>query len=282
MDLTSRLRCEVAERHSVCDLSVYDIKGHRGTDGLKSDDHVVVLMNNPGKLSVFWEGCRKLCDEVLSGDLIYSPAGSTISCEHHDVVDSAFIRLKQATFARATMGDIDHTMIDFSGRHVRQATTTALAGAALSVGMASTYHAWPMLVESATMALAVSIISALSPGASMAFREKPYGMGDVRYKRLVDFIDSNLHRPITLAEMAELCTMSQFHFSRLFKKRTGMTVMKFIGMRRVERSKKLLQSTGMSLAQIAHDCGFSSQSHFTGVFKLDTGTTPASYRNAVR
>jgi AraC family transcriptional regulator len=60
-----------------------------------------------------------------------------------------------------------------------------------------------------------------------------------------------------------------------------MTVMKFIGMRRVERSKKLMQVTGMPLVQIAHDCGFSSQSHFTGVFKLDTGTTPAAYRNAV-
>lgn len=262
------------------DLNVYDIKGHKGTDSLKTDDHVVVLMNNPGRLSVFWEGCKKLCDEVMSGDLIYSPAGSELSCEHHDVVDSAFIRLKQATFAQAATGHIDHSLIDFSGRRVRQATVTALAGAALSVGLASTYHAWPMLVESATMSLALGIISALSPGASTAFKEKPYGLADFRFKRLVDFIDANLHRPITLAEMADLCTMSQFHFSRLFKNRTGMTVMKFIGMRRVERSKKLLQVTGMPLVQIAHDCGFSSQSHFTGVFKLDTGTTPAAYRKS--
>lgn len=281
MDVSSHLRCDNAERYSVFDLSVYDVHGHKGTEPLRTNDHLIVLMNSNGKLKVFWEGYRKLCDQVTSGDLIFSPAGSELSCEHDEAVDSAFIRLKQSTFARAALGHVDHNLIDLTGTHVRNNTASSLANAVANVGFASASVAWPMLIESATMSLAVAMISALSPGASTAFKEKPYGLSNFRMKRLTEFIEANLHRPITLAEMAELCTVSQFHFTRLFKKRNGMTPMKFIGIKRVERSKKMLQDTGLTLAQIAHDCGFSSQSHFTGVFRLDTGTTPAAYRRAI-
>lgn len=280
MEVTSSLRSDEVKRHSVCGLNVYEVNGHRGTESLKSEDHLVALLKGGGKLSVWWEGLKKLREDVLAGDVYYVPPGSTVSCEHHDRIDSAFIKLKQSTFATAATGHIEYSKIDFTGRLIRQQTTSSLASALLSVGIANAYYQWPMLIESASLSLALALISALSPGASMAFREKPYGLSDFRMNRLVEFIDANLHRHITLAEMAELCTVSQFHFSRLFKKRTGMTVMQFIGMRRVERSKNMLQTTGMTLAQIAHDCGFSSQSHFTGVFKLDTGITPAAYRRA--
>lgn len=281
MEVLSSLRCNSSEKRSVYDLNIYDVKGHRGTDCLKSDDNIVVLMKDPGKLSVFWEGSRTLCNEVLSGDLVYVPASSTVSCEHVDAVDSAFIKLKQATIVMAATGHVDHSSIDFSGRLIRQQTASSLAAGVVAVGLAKANLDWPLLVESVMMTLAIGIIAALSPGASTAFKEKPYGLSDFRMKRLTEFIEANLHRPITLAEMAELCTMSQFHFTRLFRKRNGMTPMKFIGMRRVERSKKMLQNTGLTLAQVAHDCGFSSQSHFTGVFRLDTGTTPAAYRRAI-
>ena len=281
MDVRTSLRCSRAEKHSVCDLNVYEVSGHLGTESLKSDDHLVVLMNDPGKLSVFWEGGSTLCNEVIAGDLIYIPAESTLSCEHDDAVNSAFIKLKETTISMAATGHVDHNLIDFSGRHVRQKTASSLAAAVVNVGIAQESIGWPMLVESATMSLATAMIAALSPGASTAFKEKPYGLSNFRMKRLTEFIEANLHRPITLAEMAELCTVSQFHFTRLFKKRNGMTPMKFIGIKRVERSKKMLQDTGLTLAQIAHDCGFSSQSHFTGVFRLDTGTTPAAYRRAI-
>ena len=281
MDVTTSLRCSASEKHSVCDLNVYEVKGHLGTNSLQSDDHLVVLMNDPGKLSVFWEGGSKLCNEVMSGDLIYIPASSTVSCEHDDAVNSAFIKLKQSTISMVAAGHVDHSLIDFSGRHVRQKAASSLAAAVVNVGITKSSLGWPMLVESATMSLATAMIAALAPGASTAFKEKPYGLSDFRMKRLTEFIEANLHRPVTLAEMAELCTVSQFHFTRLFKKRTGMTPMKFIGIKRVERSKKMLQSTGLTLAQISHDCGFSSQSHFTGVFRLDTGITPAAYRRSI-
>lgn len=281
MDVSSHLRCDNAERYSVFDLSVYDVQGHRGTEPLRTNDHLLVLMNSGGRLKVFWEGYRKLCDQVSSGDLIFSPAGSELSCEHEEAVDSAFIRLKQSTFSKAALGHVDHDRIDLTGRHIRDKSASSLASAVATVGFAAASLAWPMLIESATMSLAVAVIAAMSPGASTAFMAKPYGLSDFRFKRLEEYIDANLHRHISLAEMADLCTVSQYHFTRLFKKRTGITVMQYIGMRRIERSKRMMQNTGLTLAQIAHDCGFSSQSHFTGVFRLDTGTTPAAYRRAI-
>ena len=282
MEVISRVRSDFAELRRVSDLKVYEFKGHQGTDNLKSNNHFAVLMNSGGRLSVQWEGIKTLCNEVDAGDVIFSPSGSTISCNHREAVSSSFIALKQSVFVNASKDHVDYGSIDFTGRHIRRPVTTTMAMTLRNLSSVESYQEWPMLIESATLAFVIALISALSPAATKAFREKPYGIGDVRKKRVVEYIDAHLTRTISLAELAYEVGLSQYHFSRLFKKRFGMSIMEYISMRRVEVAKEKLQLTGDTLASIAHDCGFCSQSHFTGVFVRITGVTPAAYRNGAK
>jgi AraC family transcriptional regulator len=147
--------------------------------------------------------------------------------------------------------------------------------------MTEKFSNWPLLIETNALSLAVAAIASLSPKASVAFQQKPYGLDCARRKRVCDFIKGNMHRQITLAEMAEVAGMSQFHFTRLFKSKTGMSPLAYVAQKRIELTKTALRSSGATLAQVAIDCGYASQSHLTTAFKAVTGMTPGQYRKSV-
>ena len=76
-------------------------------------------------------------------------------------------------------------------------------------------------------------------------------------------------------------SLSRFHFSRMFKIATGQSPSTFVGHRRLEMAKVQLAG-GLPIAQIAFDCGFSSESNFARSFKRVGGMTPGEYRRAAR
>ena len=73
--------------------------------------------------------------------------------------------------------------------------------------------------------------------------------------------------------------ISRTHLAARFKQITGMTLTDFILSEKTEEAKRLLISTDKSLLAIGEYLGFSSQSHFTKVFKKYSGKTPSEYRN---
>jgi transcriptional regulator GlxA family with amidase domain len=78
---------------------------------------------------------------------------------------------------------------------------------------------------------------------------------------------------------ARLAGVHPVHFSREFHRFVGMTSNAFRRRARVRRASDLLLSTDRLLAHIAHDCGFSDQSHLTRAFGAATGLTPNLYRS---
>ena len=74
-----------------------------------------------------------------------------------------------------------------------------------------------------------------------------------------------------------MAAVSLFHFTRIFRDATGRTPHAYVTARRVERARAMLRGP-MPLAQIAHGCGFASQSHFGEVFKAHTGATSGRWR----
>ena len=74
--------------------------------------------------------------------------------------------------------------------------------------------------------------------------------------------------------------LSPSHFSRAFKRAVGTGPQRYTVQRRVQRAKGLLRHGGDSLAVIAVAAGFADQSHFTAVFRRETGVTPGRFRGA--
>lgn len=95
---------------------------------------------------------------------------------------------------------------------------------------------------------------------------------------LVNYIDEHLQVTPSLAALAMLTGLSPSHFAKKFRHSTGLSPHRFVNRRRVARSLALLRGDSHSLADVALELGFSSQSHFTRLFSLLSGMTPARYR----
>jgi AraC family transcriptional regulator len=91
-------------------------------------------------------------------------------------------------------------------------------------------------------------------------------------------MQAEFHRSPTLNEIAKTVHLSPFHFHRRFAQLLGITPKHFLLECQIHEAKTQLLARKKSLAQIATDCGFAHQSHFTSRFKQATGLTPTRWR----
>jgi AraC family transcriptional regulator len=98
------------------------------------------------------------------------------------------------------------------------------------------------------------------------------------FTQVIDYIETYLEQPIELEELAQIAGMSRFYFCRLFKASIGVTPHQFVIRRRVERAKRLLGKSGLSIAEVAIACGFANQDHLTRYFKRVMQVTPGVFR----
>lgn len=96
--------------------------------------------------------------------------------------------------------------------------------------------------------------------------------------RAVDFIHSNFKRQFSCAELAEYCSLSESHLRKLFLQKTGMTVIEYRDLLRLEAAKELLSSGMFSVKEAAYELGFCDVYYFTKFFVANTGITPAAFR----
>lgn len=94
------------------------------------------------------------------------------------------------------------------------------------------------------------------------------------------FIAERLDQPLTLEELAAFSQCDVRSFTRWFRSEVGVSPHRYVTQARVERAQSLIAKTNRPLSQIALECGFSSQSHLTTVFRRFTGHTPGRFRKA--
>jgi transcriptional regulator GlxA family with amidase domain len=92
-------------------------------------------------------------------------------------------------------------------------------------------------------------------------------------------VDDHFREQLTVAEVAREVRLSPDHFSTLFRRATGRTLVAYVQQRRVEEAKVLLTATRKSITEICLACGFNSLTHFNRVFRRWTSKSPRQYRN---
>jgi AraC-like DNA-binding protein len=97
--------------------------------------------------------------------------------------------------------------------------------------------------------------------------------------KVVNHIEENYEKELTIGTLARVAGLSEFYFSRIFKKHTGFTIHEYIIKTRVINAKILLKSTKLSILETALKCGFSSESSFCNTFKKVTGMTPGNFKS---
>lgn len=135
----------------------------------------------------------------------------------------------------------------------------------------------PLFVEGLAQSLAVHLVrryAAAEPARPSA------ALPGARLRRAVAIMQAGLDRPFDLGELADAVGMSAFHFSRLFKRATGLSPSHFFIRLRVAEARRLLQETDASIIDVALAVGYSSHSHFSRIFRRETGLAPSAYRSA--
>ena len=98
-------------------------------------------------------------------------------------------------------------------------------------------------------------------------------------RRVKNYMEEHLQNKLSLDELAHETDYSRAHFLRMFRAATGKTPHQYLTERRIERAKSmLLEAKKISLIDVAAQCGFSSQSHLTRVFRERVGVTPSEFK----
>ncbi|WP_051356603.1 helix-turn-helix domain-containing protein [Azorhizobium doebereinerae] len=101
-------------------------------------------------------------------------------------------------------------------------------------------------------------------------------------REVTRFIDAHIARNIAIEELAALARLSPSHFSKRFRARFGLSPYNYVLARRVELAQQMMTGSQDSLSEIALNCGFSDQAHFSRVFKRVTGESPNAWRRLWR
>lgn len=97
-------------------------------------------------------------------------------------------------------------------------------------------------------------------------------------QKAVNHIKLHFESPLTLQGIAETIPVNASHLSRKFKEDTGMSLIDFINLNRIEAAKVYLQNNTSSITEIAFIVGFNDVNYFSRVFKKMTDLTPSQYR----
>lgn len=120
------------------------------------------------------------------------------------------------------------------------------------------------------------------------FEEISYSKGAVRLHpdeevaQAQTWLKQHCGKAIRLSETARSFDMSMRSFNRRFKLATGQTPLQYLQNIRVEMARELLQSSNLSINEIAEKVGYQDMGHFTMLFKKKLSITPSAYRTTVR
>lgn len=95
------------------------------------------------------------------------------------------------------------------------------------------------------------------------------------------YIEENLHRNVTLEEIARHHNVSPYYFSRVFNRIVGMNLKSFQNLLRLNRAEELITSKCMPITEIAYECGFNSLRTFNRWFRAMRGYPPSKLRKAM-
>ncbi|MDF2923503.1 MAG: two-component system response regulator [Paenibacillaceae bacterium] len=100
--------------------------------------------------------------------------------------------------------------------------------------------------------------------------------------KIIEYIQQNYERNISLKSMADRVAMEETYVSGLFKKKMGVSLIHYLQQVRVEKAKALLVETDMPVVEISKRVGFENPNYFFKIFRRLEGISPNEYRHTAQ
>ena len=107
-------------------------------------------------------------------------------------------------------------------------------------------------------------------------------LSDGGMKSVVDYIERNIKRGISLEDVANHVNISTYYLSKIFKKEMGVNFITYVTDRKMDMAKEMLVNTDIPVLNIALDLAYNEANYFSKAFKKKTGLTPSEYREKYR
>jgi AraC-like DNA-binding protein len=121
-----------------------------------------------------------------------------------------------------------------------------------------------------------TLVQLIKHYADLQAKEKPLGVEHKAIQQARQYIDDTYFQSITLTQLAAHVSLSPYYFLRAFRAEVGMPPHTYLESVRIRHAQQLILA-GKSLAEVALEVGFSSQSHLAQHFKRIIGVTPGQY-----
>jgi AraC family transcriptional regulator len=239
--------------------------------------HLILIRITPGFTQESRIDGRLYHRRLDSGEILIVPAG--VSNATVWTGEAEFLRLTiSPRFLREVVNEsIDPNRVELIPQFETHDPLIQQIGLSLKADLEAGCPTGRIFGESAATMLAARLLQQHSVRKPKLARDED-GLSSYTLRQVLDYIRSNLSQDLSITDLAQVAGMSPYYLMRMFKKSMHFTPRQYIIQTRIERAKELLRSRELSISDIALECGFTSQSHFTNVFRQITDTTPNIYR----
>lgn len=151
-------------------------------------------------------------------------------------------------------------------------------GLALKADVEAKHPAGRLFGESLATGLVIHLLKQYAVWQPQTDSDDKGGLSQSQLQTVFDYIHAHLYRDIALSDVAAVLNLSQYHFCRLFKQSTGKTPHQYLTGCRIDRAKQLLQTTQLTITEIAFAVGLTNHSSFTRLFRQYVNISPKEFR----
>jgi len=189
---------------------------------------------------------------------------------HRDLFDDKFLQRNQMSFIRK--------MFEKSLRGIlfSKETTEAIMPRLFSL---TERHGFDSVLELLSILHDLSTSRNIRTLSNTSFNNtETISYNSRRIHVIMEYLNQNFYKEVSLTEAAKLVAMSEVAFSRFFKMRTGKTFVDTLNEVRLGHASRMLIDTTQSINEIAYHCGFNNMSNFNRIFKKKKNCTPKEFR----
>jgi AraC family transcriptional regulator len=259
-----------------------EVQSHRQPPGEmpenRTDQHIIAFQ--PAQKLLFcerWLDGRKQSAQMEVDNVAVIPANVTHRCAWNVTAEAIVMVLEPQYLAHVAYESIKSDRLELLPTFFQPDPVIHHIGLLLGREVESPDTPCQIYVDSLTTALSAHLLRQYCTVEQRITNYKD-GLSQRKLRQSIDYIQAHLAEDLSLDAIAAQVGMSHYYFCRLFKRSTGMTPYQYVIKCRIDRAKELLLfRQDCSIADVAFQVGFASQSQFTKHFKKWVGTTPKKF-----
>ena len=183
--------------------------------------------------------------------------------------------LYEAVLAPFLSGNLPSAFL-FDGSHPAGIHLTGMIRRIVAISEGEKSDGWELLIQGEILSAWPGLLKlarhSILPGTPQN------NVSNERLTKIIELIYARFSEKLTLNDIAASINLCPEECERFFKRMTGMTIFQYLLEYRITKSREFLADPSLTIADIAQNTGFSSQSYFTSCFKKFVGCTPNKYR----